>query len=172
MLVLALGVVVAATLVVLLGVPGAGKSTWAAAHAAELGARVVSFDALRWAGERRQDVGAFRERGRRRVERELAAGRSVVVDAPNLERVDRVRWLGMARRHGAVTRLVVVTPGALSVAVDRQLEREGRDEPAVPAGAMGRYWRLFVRAGGQVRREPWGSVELVRTAHRVDAVAV
>jgi predicted kinase len=78
-------------LVVLVGVPASGKSSFVRAHLA--GHRHVSKDLL---GRSRGDV-----RQREAIEAGLRAGASVVVDNVNATPRDRTPLVALARAHGA-----------------------------------------------------------------------
>lgn len=95
------------TLTVLMGAPGSGKTTWATANAP--GQVLCSTDRLRTdRGLTEAGVVAYISALQSKAERSLAAGQSVVVDACNVRRTERSRWLGVARKHRAVARLVVL----------------------------------------------------------------
>ena len=84
-------------LVILMGLPGAGKSTFYAQHLAATHAH-VSMDALpRTASNKRA-------RQRRLVEEALAAGRSVAVDNVNPTRAERADLIALAHAAGARVR--------------------------------------------------------------------
>jgi predicted kinase len=110
-------------LVVLIGLPGSGKSTlyrarYAATHA------LVSKDLLR---------GDKSSRQRALVEEHLRAGRSVVVDNTNVTVEDRARLVAVARAHGA--RVVAIYLDAPADAcLQRNAQRAGRAR--VPAVAI------------------------------------
>ena len=97
-------------LVVLVGVSGSGKSTWAAEHFAA--AQVVSSDALR-------AVVGLHERDQRAskdafavldqiVDARLRRGLATVIDTTGLEPERRATWLAMARRRDRPVHLVVL----------------------------------------------------------------
>ena len=97
-------------LVVLVGVSGSGKSTWAARHFDA--AQVVSSDALR-------GVVGLHERDQRAskdafavldqiVQARLRRGLTTVIDSTGLEPASRAAWLAMARRHTRPAHLVVL----------------------------------------------------------------
>ncbi len=103
--------------VVLVGLPGAGKSTlyrarYAATHA------LVSKDLLR--NHRRPAA-----RQRALVEEALARGRSVVVDNTNVRRADRRELVELARAHGARATAVVLLASPAECRA-RNASREGR----------------------------------------------
>jgi predicted kinase len=102
--------------VVVVGLQGAGKSTWVAA---ELGGThaVVSKD--HWPRARRREA-----RQQRVVAELLAAGRSVVVDNTNPSPAERAPLVAAARAAGVPVRAVWLdTPPALAAA--RNAAREG-----------------------------------------------
>jgi predicted kinase len=103
-------------LVILVGLPGAGKTTFfrqrfAATH------EHVSRDELRRIREplRRQE---------QLIERALAASRSVVVDNTNVSVKDRAALIAIARRHGARLSVYLFEASAREC-VARNAEREG-----------------------------------------------
>jgi predicted kinase len=104
-------------LVVLVGLPGAGKSTLYSARYASTHA-LVSKDRLR--NHRRPAA-----RQRVLVEEALARGRSVVVDNTNVRRADRRELVALARAHGArATAVLLLAPVAECCA--RNASRVGR----------------------------------------------
>jgi len=95
---------------VLIGPPGAGKSTFAAALASLEGVEVVASDdvAEELFGpdyDSSRDPQIFEERDRRLLEH-LSAGRTVVADSTNVTRPARRRLLELARSVGATATAV------------------------------------------------------------------
>lgn len=114
------------TLTLMVGVSGSGKSTHAAKLAHATGATIVEPDAIRKeltgdASDQSRNGEVFRL-AHNRAESFLLTGKSVVVDATNLDRKTRAEWVAIARRCGAEARAVVVdTP--VDVAKKRNLSR-------------------------------------------------
>jgi predicted kinase len=104
-------------LIILIGLPGAGKSTYFRAHFASTHAH-VSKDLM--PNARRRD-----DRQERDIEAALAAGKSVVVDNTNPSREVRAPLIALGRRHGA--RIVAVYfETDVRTAIMRNRQREGR----------------------------------------------
>jgi predicted kinase len=104
-------------LVVMVGLQGAGKSTWVRAHLAGTHV-VVSKD--HWPHARRREA-----RQRRVVDALLAEGRDVVVDNTNPTPADRAALVAAARAHDAAVRAVYL-PAPLQLCLDRNARRTGR----------------------------------------------
>lgn len=147
-----------ATLTVLMGPPGAGKTTWLQAN--QYGQVVCSTERLRTDPRllrSQRGVVAFLAQLRDKAEDALAAGQDVVIDGCNTRRADRSLWLGIARRHGAQTHLVVLdTPAATTSAVQRARTR------GVPEAKMQGYQADFARALRVIGREGWGAITHIR----------
>jgi predicted kinase len=115
-----------ATLFVLIGLPGSGKSTWARMNAARLKAVVVSSDELR---------AEFANRGRnplqgdaifaeveRRARAELQSNHTVILDATHFLRKYRAYAIRLAREVGAY-RIAVWFDVPLDVCLQRNTQR-------------------------------------------------
>jgi predicted kinase len=95
-------------LIQLCGLPGSGKSTWAAAHAN--GARVVTADEIREGARPGREFLILWNRAKK----ELREGRDVIVDTCALRAIDRSQALGVGRQFNARCELVVFcTPVSL-----------------------------------------------------------
>lgn len=140
------------TLTVLMGAPGSGKTTWATANAA--GQTLCSTDRMRTdRGLTDAGIVAYLNVLRSKAERSLAAGQSVVVDACNVRRNERSYWLGVARKHRAVARLVVVH-APLQTLLDVQRDRTH----GVPQDVMRGYHRAAHIALTAVQHEGWDEI--------------
>jgi len=124
---------VSATLFIVAGLPGVGKSTRAAALEAETGAVRMEPDAwmdeLRldlWDEERRTLIETMQWRLSRRF---LAAGVSVIIEWGTWGRDERVRLAAEAKALGARTELYWLT-APIEVMLDR-IQKRGRENPPI-----------------------------------------
>lgn len=147
-------------LTVLMGPPGAGKTTWTEAHAA--GQVVCGTDRLRTDPRLRGAAAtvAYLDRLRAKAEQGLHAGQDVLVDACNVHARERTRWLALARRCHASTHLVILhAPMPTLLAVQRARTH------AVPEAKMASYQQAFERALTCVSREGWARITHVHREH-------
>ena len=135
------------TLYLLIGVQGSGKSTWAAANAARLGAEVVASDAIR----NQLEAAGLPAAGQsdyvfvvlaQRVAACLAAGRSVIADATHVRRAWRQATLAAAREQGARLQAVWFDV-PLEVSLARNAQKPGGPwgDRRVDADLIRRLWR-------------------------------
>ena len=124
-------------LIILTGLPGTGKSTVAAVLARELGARVLSTDRIRVAGRKmpgfsRGDKGSVYERMFARAARDLADGRSVILDATFYLAGLRRAAAAVGRRAGVPVFIIeIASPRPIvKLRMGRRLARSGRIKPA------------------------------------------
>ena len=155
-------------LVLLSGLPGAGKSALGAELGKRRGVAVLSVDPVESAMAEAGVAASF-ERGLAAyrvvetiAEAELAAGRSVIADAVNAEPAAKEMWRELARRRGAEMRIVecVCSDEALHRA---RLEARRR---GLAAGFAEPTWEDVVR-----RREAWVPWREGEAVLRIDAVA-
>ena len=87
---------------------------------------------------------------RKRALLSLENNRSVIVDAVNVNAVDREYWLNAAKATGARTHLVVINT-SLAKCLNSQLTRIY----AVPNMVIRKYYTKFTYALTQISNEPW-----------------
>lgn len=104
-------------LVIFVGLPGSGKSTYYFAHFAATHAH-VSKDLM--PNARRRD-----DRQIMAIEKALAAGQSVVVDNTNPSREVRAPLIALGKRHGARI-IACYFECSVRVAIARNEQREGK----------------------------------------------
>ncbi len=138
------------SLIVLVGPPGSGKSTWATQFAGS----VVSSDALRaLTGEGEHDlrasVDAFAvldDVVERRMKRRL----TTVIDSLGTDAQRRATWRGIAERHGVPCVAVVFDVAAA------QVRKQNRSRPArVPDDVLRKQLREWPSVVEAVRAEPF-----------------
>lgn len=92
-------------LIILVGCPGAGKSTFGKKFAQENGLVYVSTDEIRaeiGKGESDQSVStAAFGLARQRISIALGIGKNAMIDATNVNRKSRRNWINLGRGHGA-----------------------------------------------------------------------
>ena len=152
------------SLVVLVGPPASGKSTWASEHFRP--EQIVSADALRGiVGEHERDLVATEEAFDlldRIVAARLGRGLTTVIDTTGLDPARRMAYLTAAERVGATSVAVRFTTPAAEC---KRRNRE-RDHP-VPAKALGQM--IKKSRDVDLEREGWALViepEAVRTVTR------
>lgn len=122
-------------LIVLVGAPGSGKSTWGKKFAEENGLKYLSSDESRakfGKGEEDQSVTPMVFSYLQRVvEQLLEQKKSVMVDATNINRKDRKAFVDAANKHGAYKIAVVFERDkeTLKKQVANRVASGGRDIP-------------------------------------------
>jgi predicted kinase len=134
---------------VLMGAPGAGKSTWVAKNATN--EHIYNTEAVR--KNRDLDIGAFMEFERRKAIKAVESGKSLIADGTHTITTHRRVWLNLAERLSIPTRLILF-PARLDVLLNVQLLRE---HPA-PRNVVVDHYQRFNRSGVIVRKEGWDEI--------------
>lgn len=157
-------------LVVLVGVSGSGKSTFAARHFRPT--EVLSSDRFRGLvaddeNDQSATTAAFEALGVVAGLR-LAAGRLTVVDATSVQAEARARLLAMAARHGRpAVALILDVP--VRVCAARNLVRAER---SVPVSVIRAQRSLLLRTLASVEREGFDRVVVLRGVDDIDGAEV
>jgi predicted kinase len=154
-------------LVLLVGVAGSGKTTFAARHFAA--DQVLASDDFRARvsgdpADQSVTAEAFRLLHASLAER-LARGRRTVVDATNTQPWARGQLLSIARRAGRPS-VAIVLDLPLDVCLERNAVRPGR---RVPPGIVRRQHRELGRGLAALAREGHALVAILRDVAEVDA---
>ncbi|WP_245935255.1 AAA family ATPase [Acidipropionibacterium virtanenii] len=140
------------------GLPGSGKSTWAAARVAAdpHGTAVVSRDHYRMMLHATEfPVDGIMEEEITELEadavvRLLAQGHTVIVDDTNLPHRRVREWLGLAEGSGAQWRVEDLTGVPLETCLERNRARERRVPEEIITG-----WHAQFISGGRARPKVW-----------------
>ncbi len=131
-------------LVILVGPPASGKSTWGEKFAQKNNIKKISTDEIRaeiGSGEADQSVSAAAfGLARQRVSAELSAGRSVIIDATSVNKKARKDWINLARGHGAYVIAV-----AFEVPRDELLKRDAQRPRHVGPEIIDRFLNKYDR---------------------------
>jgi protein phosphatase len=160
----------AGALVVLIGIAGSGKSTFAARHFAPT--EVLSSDAFRALITDNPAAQGATEDAFDLLHRVLAMrlrrGRLTVIDATNVEHWARAELLEAARKHRRPS-IALVLDVPLEVALARNARRPS---PRPPPGALRRQRRWLMEALMELPREGFAAVHHLRSVEEVDDARV
>jgi predicted kinase len=136
------------TIIVCMGAPGSGKTTWCKSNAR--GAVVISADSIR---DGRNPSSVFNKMISD-AKRNLDEGRDVIIDACSSRSRDRKPWLFVAAKKKARSKLIVFdTP--MSVCAHRDSLRSN------PAGMASVYAARINESMGQIGLEGWDEIVVI-----------
>ena len=131
-------------LIILVGPPASGKSTWGKKFALDNGVVYVSTDEIRkeiGSGEGDQTVSAAAFGiARRRVSAALSAGKNVMIDATNVNRKSRKDWVNLGKGHSAY--IIAV---AFEIPKAELLKRDAKRERQVGPEVIDRFINKYAR---------------------------
>lgn len=158
------------SLIVLVGASGSGKSTFAARHFAPT--RVLSSDRFRAMvaddeNDQSATADAF-ETLRFVAGKRLAAGRTTVVDATNVQKHARQQWIELAREHDVLP-VAIVLDLPESVCVDRNARRNGRD---FGAHVVRKHRSNLRKSLKSLRREGFRRVHVLGSESEVESASI
>ena len=138
---------------VLMGAPGAGKSTWTRNNKTGF-EHVYNIDAIRAIKD--MDVNAYTLHMRTKAIMAVESGHDLIADATHVIKAHRLVWLRLADRLGIDTRLVVFdTRRELLLEAQRN-----REFPVKNSVVIEQHRKLQV-SKTEVKREGWGSIEII-----------
>lgn len=138
---------------VLMGAPGAGKTTWVRQNATnEL---VLSSEAVRIYRDE-LDVGAYMNQMRLKGLQAVKSGQSVIVDATNTITAHRAYWLKIAKANKVDNRLVAFNTGLDQLLAAQKL----RAHPA-PDTIVKDHYRRFQRSLQMIKMEGWKDIKII-----------
>jgi predicted kinase len=141
------------TLTVLMGAPGAGKSTWLKSN--NTGNEYIASNELVRLN-RDIDVAAYTNQVRINGFKALQAGKDVIVDATNTITQHRLYWLKVAKAKGVKTRLIVFNTNInalLSAQVNRQFP--------TPRNVVISHHKNMSIANQLIKNESWDEIVMV-----------
>lgn len=128
----------------MVGAPASGKSTWATDYANKNSCAYVSTDIIRaeiGRGEEDQEVsGPAWYIARKRVTEWLSIGKSVVIDATNIDSKTRKNWVKIAQEFGAETVAVV-----FEVDRDELIKRDGERKRNVGVKVIDHFLEQYTK---------------------------
>ena len=138
---------------VLMGAPGAGKSTWLKNNY-EHGVHVFNTEAVRTT--KGIDVQGFMRYERIKAIKAAQLGVDVICDGTHTIPGHRAVWLQVAKDLDLVTRLIAFdTPLITLLQVQRQRQHAAPDKVVID------HYRRFQMQKHVINREPWGSIEMI-----------
>jgi predicted kinase len=138
---------------VLMGAPGAGKSTWVAKNATN--EHIYNTEAVRI--NRDLDAGEYMKHQRLKAIKAVESGQSLIADGTHTISTHRRVWLNLAERLGLQTRLVVFQT-QLPILLNVQSMREF---PA-PRNVVVDHDRRLRQSLMLIKKEGWDSIEYIK----------
>jgi predicted kinase len=141
-------------IIVLMGAPGAGKSTWVANN--KTGEEHI-FNTEGVRVNRELDVAAYMQHQRIKAIKAVESGKRLIADGTHTIGTHRKVWLNLVNRLGLETRLIVFDT-ALATLLGVQ---DMREFPAPKQVVIDHHRRLQL-AKHTIVREGWGSIETIK----------
>lgn len=138
---------------VLMGAPGAGKSTWLKLNA-NGSEHIYDTHAVRMNKE--IDVGAFMHQQRLKAVKAAESGLDLICDGTHTITTHRLVWLNLSKRLGSKSRLVIFDT-SLNLVLAAQRHRQF---PAPDKIVIDHYKRVQL-AKQIVKSEPWDFIETI-----------
>ena len=140
-------------IVVLMGAPGAGKSTWVRKNKSGF-EYIFNTEAVRV--NRELDIAAFMGLQRLKAIKAVESGKDLIADGTHTIQSHRKVWLNLADRLGLDTKLVV-----FDTRLETCLEVQKQREFPAPRKVVVNHHRRMQMAKLHIKREGWGSIEVI-----------
>jgi len=131
-------------MVILVGAPASGKSTWGKKYAQDNKLAYISTDEIRGEvgkGEGDQNVSpAAWMIGKKRVMESLSIGKGVVIDSTNINHKVRKQWIKIGREYGAEIMAVV-----FEIDRDELIKRDKERERHVGVEVIDQFLKIYKR---------------------------
>jgi predicted kinase len=138
---------------VLMGAPGAGKSTWVRNNKTG-NEHIYNIDVIR--ANKDMDVNAYTRHMRTKAIMAVESGHDLIADACHVMKTHRLLWLALADRLGIETRLLV-----FDTRRDLLLEaQQNREFPVKNSVVIEQHRKLQV-SKTEIKREGWGTIEVI-----------
>ena len=138
---------------VLMGAPGAGKSTWVRNNKTGF-EHVYCIDAIR--ANKDMDVNAYTRHMRVKAIMAVEQGYDLIADATHIMKTHRLLWLALAERLSLETKLIVFdTPRDMCLLV-----QQNREFPVKNSVVIDQH-RKFQLSKNEVKREGWDSIDII-----------
>jgi predicted kinase len=141
------------TLTVLMGAPGAGKSTWLKSNNTG-NEHIASNELVRV--NREIDIAAYTNQVRINGFKALEAGKDVIVDATNTITQHRLYWLKVAKAKGVKTRLIVFNTN-INALLNAQVNRQF----PTPRNVVITHHKNMTMAKQLIKNESWDEIVMV-----------
>ena len=141
-------------IVVLMGAPGAGKSTWVRNHMTGT-EHIYNIDAIR--ANKELDVNSYTNMQRKRAIEAVQAGKWLIADATHTIKPHRDLWRNLGDRLGIDTKLIM-----LDTQLATLLEVQKTREFPVAQKVVVDHYRKMQLSKHAVQREGWGSIETIK----------
>lgn len=138
---------------VLMGAPGAGKSTWVKQNATD--EHIFNTEGVRV--NREMDIASYMHIQRLRAIKAVEAGQSLIADGTHTIAQHRLVWLNLAKRLELPKRIIVF-PVALPILLNVQKTRQ---HPA-PSNVVVDHYKRLQSAQMLIKKEGWDEIIYVQ----------